>query len=317
MRLPDFEAWAIFAAVAEARSFTAAAERLGLSKGSVSKAVSRLEAQLGQSLFHRTSRRLALTEAGRTLSDHAARIVAEAQAAEEAARDAASVPTGRIRLAAPMSFGVANVAPLVADFLRLHPGVEIELGLSDARIDIVAEGYDVALRIGDLADSSLRGRRLCDIVTHIVAAPSYLARAGTPGHAADLAGHSLLGYSNLPGPWRFRREGEPDVSIRARGPLAANSGDALVPALLAGLGIARLPGFIVGPHLASGALVPILPDWTPPPTGLHLLTPPSALRPARVEALIAFLGRRLRDPCSEPGAETVAGNDDLPSPADA
>ncbi len=310
MRLPDLEAWAIFAAVADHQSFSGAADTIGLSKATVSKAVSRLEQHLGQSLFHRTSRRLALTEAGRPLADHARRMVAEARAAEEAARDAASAPQGSVRLAAPMSFGVTHVAPLVAEFLTRHPGVAIDLHLSDARVDIIGEGFDIALRIGDLADSSLRARRLGDIVTHIVAAPAYLAAAGMPADAAALAGHRLLRYANITGNWRFRGPGGAEVSIRPDGPLMANSGDALVPALLAGLGIAPLPGFIVGPHIASGALVPILPEWTPAAVGLHLLTPPSPLRPQRVEALIAFLAARLHDPCGR--AVLRAG--DLSSP---
>ena len=295
MRLPDLEAWAIFAAVAEHRSFSGAADAIGLSKATVSKAVSRLEAHLAVSLFHRTSRRLALTEAGRPLADHAARIVAEAQAAEEAARVGASVASGRVRLAAPMSFGVKNVAPLVARFLVAHPQVEIELHLSDARVDIVAAGFDVALRIADLPDSSLRARRLCSVSTHLVAAPAYLAQHGTPVHPAQLGEHRLLGYTNITGPWRFRGHEGAEVSVKAHGPLAANSGEALVPAVEAGLGIARLPGFIVGDALAAGRIVEILPGWAPAPIGLHLLTPPSALRPARVEALIAFLAERLRD----------------------
>jgi DNA-binding transcriptional LysR family regulator len=300
MRLPDLEAWAVFATVVEHRSFSAAAQAIGLSKATVSKTIGRLETQLGQSLFHRTSRRLALTEAARPLADHAARIVAEARAAEEAARHGQSDPAGRIRLAAPMSFGIANVAPLVADFLLAHPNIEIDLHLSDAKVDIVAEGFDVALRIADLPDSSLRARRLCSIATHFVAAPAYLERHGQPRHPGQLGEHKLLGYANAPGPWRFLGPDGSDVSVRAAGPLTANSGDALVPALLAGLGITRLPGFIVGQHLQTGALVAILQDWTPPPIGLHLLTPPSALRPARVEALIAFLAGRLHDPCSLP-----------------
>ena len=299
-RLPDLEAWATFAAVVEHRSFSGAAQAIGVGKSTVSKAVSRLEAELGQALFHRTSRRLALTEAGKPLADHAARILAEGRAAEEAARDAAARPAGRIRLAAPTGFGIANVAPLVADFLLEHPQVEIDLHLSDARVDIVAEGFDLALRIADLPDSSLRARRLCDIRGHIVAAPAYLAGAGTPTHAAQLAGHQLFGYSNITGPWRLRGPEGEEVLVRPTGPLTANSGEALVPALIAGLGIARLPGFIVGPHLHSGALVEILPEWAGPPIGLHLLTPPSPLRPARVEALIAFLAARLRDPCAAP-----------------
>lgn len=295
MRLPDLEAWAIFAAVAEHRSFSGAAEAIGLSKATVSKAVSRLETHLNVSLFHRTSRRLALTEAGRPLAEHAARIVAEAQAAEEAALTGANMPAGRIRLAAPMSFGVRNVAPLIAEFLAAHDAIEIELNLSDARVDIVAEGYDVALRIADLPDSSLRARRLCSIASHMVAAPAYLARHGTPAHPADLGEHRLLGYTNVTGPWRFRARDGAEVSVKAQGPLSANSGDAAMPALLAGLGIARLPDFILGDALETGRVVEILPDWAPAPVGLHLLTPPSALRPARVEALIDFLSARLKD----------------------
>jgi DNA-binding transcriptional LysR family regulator len=294
MRLPDLEAWAIFASVVEHKSFSAAADGIGLSKATVSKAITRLEAHLGQSLFHRTSRRLALTEAGKPLAEHAARILAEARAAEESANDAASAPTGRVRLAAPMSFGITNVAPLLADFLAAHAGIEIDLHLSDARVDIVAEGFDVALRIATLPDSSLRARRLCSIATHIVASPAYLAKHGTPTHPAQLGEHALFGYTNVTGPWRFHREGD-DISVRTQGQLSANSGEALVPALVAGLGIALLPTFIIAEHLESGALVEILADWAPPPVGLHLLTPPSPLRPARVEALIDFLSRRLRD----------------------
>ena len=295
MRLPDLEAWAIFATVAEHRSFTAAAEALGLSKATISKAISRLEADLGQSLFHRTSRRLALTEAGKPLADHAALILASAYAAEEAARDGAQAPAGRIRMAAPMTFGVSNIAPLLTRFLAEHPGIEVELHLSDARVDIVAEGFDVALRIADLPDSSLRARRLCSIQSYMVAAPAYLSRHGTPTHPGQLGEHQLLGYTNLVGPWRFRGPGGAEISVKAQGPLAANSGEALVPALVAGLGIARLPAFILGDTLSDGAVVEILPDWRPEPIGLHLLTPPSPLRPARVEALIAYLSDHLRD----------------------
>ena len=197
-----------------------------------------------------------------------------------------------------MSFGISNVAPLLATFLKEHPGVEIDLHCSDARVDIVAEGFDVALRIGELADSSLRARRLGDIAAHLVASPAYLAEHGTPAHPTELSAHRLLGYSNVTGPWHFQHADGSDVAIRPQGPLIANSGEALVPTLLAGLGIARLPAFIVGPHLASGALVPLLADWAPAPIGLHIVTPPSALRPARVEALIAFLSQHLRDPCA-------------------
>ena len=295
MRLPDLEAWATFATVADHSSFSAAATAMGVSKATVSKAVARLEASLGQSLFHRTSRRLTLTEAGKPLAERAQRMLAEAVAAEEAAHDAASAPAGRLRVAAPMTFGVTHVAPLIAEFLAAHPAIEIELALSDARVDIVAEGFDVALRIAELPDSSLRARRLRSVASHIVAAPAYLERYGTPRHPGELGDHRLLGYTNVTGPWRFRGPGGAEVAVRASGPLAANSGDSLMPALIGGLGIARLPDFILGDALNDGRLTEILPEWRPAPVGLHLLTPPSPLRPARVEALIAFLSERLHD----------------------
>ncbi len=296
MRLPDLEAWAIFAAVVEHDSFSGAAEAIDLSKATVSKAIARLEASLGQSLFHRTSRQLTLTESARPLVEYARRILGEARAAEEAARDSAQSLEGRVRLAAPMSFGIRHLSPHLADFLAAHPAIEVELHLSDARVDIVADGYDVALRIADLPDSSLRARRLCGIRTHIVTSPTYLAQRRRPDHPSDLGEHSLFGYTNIVGPMRFTEASGEEVSIRPTGQLRANSGEAMVPALVAGLGIARLPGFIISEHLKSGALVTILEDWTPPPVGLHLMTPPSPLRPARVEALITFLADSLSEP---------------------
>jgi len=294
MRLPDLEAWAIFAAVAEAGSFTGAAAELGLSKATVSKAVARLEARLGQSLFHRTSRRLALTEGGRPLAERAAAVLAQARAAEEAALDAAACPAGRIRVAAPMSFGVSRVAPLVTDFLTAHPHVEVELHLSDARVDVVGEGFDLALRIADLPDSSLRARRLCGVPSRMLAARTYLAAAGRPSRPEELGHHALLGYTNASGTWRFHGPGDEEVAVRAAGPISANSGEALLPALLAGLGIARLPDFILGDLVGDDRLEEVLPDWRPRPIALNLLTPPGPLRPARVEALIAFLAAALK-----------------------
>lgn len=298
MRLPDFEAWAMFACVVEHRSFSAAAQSIGVSKATVSKAVARLEVSLGTTLFHRTSRRLTLTDAGQSLAERAARILAEAQGAEEQARDAAAAPTGLVRVAVPMSFGLAHVAPAIADFLKLHPGVEIDLTLSDAKVDIVAEGIDVALRIADLPDSTLRARRLAPVAIRIVAAPSYWEARGRPAHPADLGDHACFGYTNLPNAiWHFRR-GEEEVAVRPTGPLATNNGEAMLPALCAGLGIARLPDFLVDADIAAGRLEAVLPDWSSGSVALHLLTPPGTLRPARVEALIEYLSERFRRSCN-------------------
>lgn len=303
MNLPDFEAWAMFARVVEHRSFSEAANATGVSKATVSKAIKRLEERLGTSLFHRTSRRITLTEAGQALHERAQRILGEAEAAEEAARDSAGALAGRIRVAAPLTFGIRHVGGAVAEFLTQHPEVEIDLSLSDARVDIVAEGIDIALRIADLPDSSLRARTLAGIATHLVASPGYLERHGTPRHPAELGHHRCFAYTNIANPdlWRFAGPGGEEVAVRLNGPLRTDNGDAMVPALVAGLGIARLPDFIVDAELADGRLVAILPEWTSRPVSLHLLTPPGTLRPARVEALIEHFARAFRSICAARG----------------
>lgn len=298
MRLPDFEAWAIFACVVEHRSFSGAASAIGVSKATVSKAIARLEAQLGTALFHRTSRRLTLTDSGTALAERAGRILAEAQAAEEAAIDSAKAPSGTVRIAAPITFGIRFVAGAIAELLVEHPGIQIDLRLSDARVDIVADGFDIALRIADLPDSSLRARRLAPIKARVVAAPSYLERHGTPRHPADLAHHACFLYANAIGAWQFRKADGEEAAVRPTGPLTTDNGDAMMPALLAGLGIARLPDFIIDRELADGRLVEILADWSPMNVALHLLTPPSTLRPARVELVIDFLSQRFRNLCT-------------------
>ena len=288
MRLPDFEAWAIFAAVVEHRSFSAAARALGLSKATVSKAVTRLEAHLGASLFHRTSRALTLTETGRSLAPRARRILDEAICAEEEASDAARAPKGLVRLAAPMTFGLERVAPAIAEFLGDNPGITIDLCLDDRRIDLVEQGIDVALRIAQLPDSSLRARRLMPIRAHVVASAAYFAAHGRPAHPAELAEHRCIWYANSE-VWRFTGPGGEQVSVKPEGPLRSSSGEAMLPALRAGLGITVLPDFIVAADLEERRLEAVLAEWSPPPIALHLVTPPNPLRPARVEALIRFL----------------------------
>lgn len=283
----------MFAAVVEHRSFTDAAKALSVSKATVSKAVTRLEQHLDTSLFSRTSRRLALTESGKRLADHAARILAEGQAAEEAARRETTELSGTVRLGAPMTFGLLRVAPLIAEFTKLHPGVDVDLHLSDARIDLIEMGLDATIRIADMPDSSLRARRLADMNVHVVASPAYLDKRGRPTHPADLSGHDCLCYSNVPTPdvWRFVGPGEQNVAVQVRARITVNSGEAMLPALVTGVGIARLPDFIVGDAIAAGDLEEILIDWRPPPLGLHLVTPPSRLRSGRVEALLDFITR--------------------------
>lgn len=301
MKLPDFEAWAIFAAVVEHRSFSSAADALGVSKATISKAITRLEQRLGTALFHRTSRRLTLTDSGRGLAERAQRILSEGEAAEEAAFESASAPAGVVRVAAPLTFGISHLAPALADFMTMHPGIRIDLRLSDAFVDIVGEGIDVAIRIAELPDSSLRARRLAPVMGYVVGAPAYFDRVGRPRHPADLATHSCFIYTNMATPevWRFRKAGGEEAAVRVDGPMRTDSGDAMLPALCAGLGVARLPDFLVSEHIAAGRLEAVLDDWSGGATGLHLLTPPGTLRPARVEALIEFLSARLKRICVE------------------
>jgi DNA-binding transcriptional LysR family regulator len=305
--LPDYEGWACFVAVADGGSFTAAAASLGLSKASVSKAVTRLETSLGITLLHRSSRVVAVSTAGAGLLDEARAMVAAATAATEAARGDRVDLAGPIRLAAPMSFGIKVLGPPLAAFLDRHPAVEIEVLLSDARHDPVAEGIDLTLRISPLADSSLLARTIAPVAASVLASPSYLEKHGKPKHPLELADHRLVGYGHRQRamPLHFARQGE-EATVLPSGPLFTNNGDVVVPLLVAGGGIAVLPDFIAGDELASGALVRILTDWSLPQAYLHLLSPPSRLRPARVRALSDYLVENLKLSCTGAHAQLAA-----------
>jgi len=292
-KLPDFEALAIFAKVVELRSFAAAASELALSKATVSKAVSRLERRLGARLFNRTSRRLALTDAGQRLAARASRLLADGEEAENETLAQSTAPRGLVRLAVPMTFGVREVAPILPEFLAQYPDVSIDLHLSDATVDLIGDGFDAGIRIARLPDSSLIARRLCAMRRYTVAAPSYLKRYGRPTHPMQLAQHKCFGYAYLSTQniWHYTNAAGEQASVRPAGQLRVNNGEVLVPAIIAGLGIADLPHFIVGDAIASGEVEVILKGWKQPEGAVHLVTPPGGPRPARVEVLADFLTR--------------------------
>jgi len=289
--MPDFEAWAIFAKVVEKGSFSQAAEDLGIAKTTVSKAVTRLEERMRTTLFHRTTRQLSLTESGRLCVERATRIMVDGAAVETEVLEEAAIPRGTIRLAVVTEFGVEALSPLLPEFLANYPDIELDMRLTNEAIDLVADGFDCAIRIGGLADSTLRVSRLFSFRRPLVAAPCYIERHGTPVHPRDLALLPAIIATHVP--WghdlvlHHPHEGEFVAQVQGR--FRVNNGSAMIPALVAGLGLAAYPEFFIWDHLQAGRLVELLPEWSTPPGPIYVVTPPGRARPARVRVLLAFL----------------------------
>lgn len=280
-----------FVAVAEAESFTLAAERLGLSRAVVSKHVQALEDRLGVKLLTRTTRRVRLTDAGRGYLESGKRLLAEFAEAETEARGERTAPRGTLRVNGPVSFSRARLGAAIPPFLAKCPELSIELTVNDRMVDLIEEGIDVAVRIGRLADSSLVARKLTEIAVLPVASPAYLATHGTPAHPEELAAHSCLAYDYAGdgGVWRFGGPDGQTVTLRPRGPMRANNGDVLVEAALGGTGIAVQPDFIVDEHLASGRLIRLLPEWHYPTLDAHAVHHQSRHVAAKVRVFVDHL----------------------------
>jgi DNA-binding transcriptional LysR family regulator len=288
-----------FVRVAETGSFARAAERMGLSKPVLSRRVARLEEQLGARLLTRTARGAQPTDIGQAYYARAANILAELEAAEEVVAEAVTQIAGPIRLTAPLSFGVAHLAPALAEFAKLHPRVELDIEFEDRTVDLAGGGYDLAIRIGRLADSALIARRIAPVRKHVVASPDYLARRGRPEKPADLAGHDILYYAHEQ--WRFR-VGTRWETVRLSPVLRSNNGDMLLAACEAGLGLCLLPSFLAAPALERRAVEPVLMDCPLEEGALHAVMPPGRATTARVRALVDFLVARFGpepswDPC--------------------
>lgn len=288
----------MFAKVAEEGSFAAAARVMGVSVPTVSRAVARLEERLGGRLFNRTSRQLALTEFGSSMARKASDIYRQAEEVESEAQDLSVQPRGQVRLAVPMAFGLRWVAPLLPKLLRQYPELTVDLHLSDASVDVIADGFDAALRIAVMPDSSLVARRLCAVRQLAVASPGYLAEHGHPTHPRELASRTCLSYAYRARSqvWRFTHTDGTQEDVMPSGPLRVTNSDALIPVLLEGMAIAELPEFIASEYLADGRLEALLPEWSMARGGLYFVTPSARSRPAKIRALSDFFAQHLSEP---------------------
>lgn len=289
-----FDELQAFVAVVEAGSFTAAADRLDTAKSALSRRVSGLEDRLGVQLLRRTTRRLNLTDTGRSFYEHSARILADLDEAEAAVLQEHGELRGVLRVALPMSFGVRHMGDLIAEFSRRHPRVTFDLDLNDRRIDLLQEGVDLAIRIGRLRDSTLIARRLFDARTVVCASPAYLDSHGVPGVPADLQSHDCLVYGNLADPrrWVFLDENGASHHVDVKVAMSATSGEFLCQAAMQGLGIVVQPTFIAGEKICSGELVPILTEYEWPVSPAYAVYPPTRHLSYRVRAFIDFLAER-------------------------
>ena len=284
----------VFTRVADTGGFTAAARDLNLSKATVSKQIAELEARLGVQLFHRTTRRLALTEAGERALVRASRILAEAEALSEEAAEARERPQGKLRIAAPLTFSVEYLAPALPDFLSAYPDIELELTLDDRFVDLIGDRYDAALRISALTDSSFVARNLAPVGLHVVAKPTFWDKHGRPKRPDDLAGIPCFRYANTPNAvmWGFTGPNGEERNVRIDGPLSVNNGSAVMPSVCAGIGATLAPDFIIWRDLKEGRLEAVLEDWAAPGLTLHLLTPHGRAQPRRLRAFSDFVHER-------------------------
>jgi DNA-binding transcriptional LysR family regulator len=293
LQLPDLSEIGVFVKVVATGSFSQAARDLGLPKSTVSRKVSQLEERLGARLLQRTTRKVALTEVGAMYHERCARILPELEDAERAVTELQDVPRGLLRIAAPSRFGL--LGPLVTEFLSLHPDVKVEVECSDRLVDLIQEGFDLAIRAGALSDGSLVARRLMDSIPHfIVAAPSYLAKRGAPTEPQQLSKHDCLvfGGNREPRSWRFRRGGK-QIDVQVNGRATINDFDMLKQTAIAGHGIARLPATVACPEVKAGRLVRAIADWETAEVPLSLVYPSTRHLSPKVRAFIDLARQRL------------------------
>jgi DNA-binding transcriptional LysR family regulator len=281
----DTEDLRTFVEVADAGGVSPAALRLGVSKSIVSRRLARLEAELGVQLLTRSTRGASLTEAGATFREHAARVSAELDQAQDTLLPAGEL-RGRLRVALPLTFGPTHFAPVLADLARRHPQLHVHTCYSDRFLDLVSEGYDCAIRVGYLQDSSLIARRFAPIYGKLVASPDYIQTHGSPETPEELANHQALMQGTET--WQLL-DGEKVITVRPQGRFKADNGAALIAAAIAGLGIGYLPDWLTDAHVESGALVPVMTRHPPPPAGAYVVRPPGQHPSRKVRVLTDLL----------------------------
>jgi len=279
-----------FVAVAEAGSFTAAGRQLGISTAQVSRQISALENRLATKLLYRTTRKVSLTEAGQIYYQHCRQALNDLEEAEQAMTDLQRTPQGTLRLTAPTTYGETRIAPLLHEFVARYPALNLEIKLTNRKVDLIEEGFDLAIRLGLLEDSSLIAKRLTTRRQYVCASPEYLADHGEPHSLSELVRHHCLqGTLDY---WRFQHQGQPKT-IKISGRIRCNSGQALLDAALKGLGIVQLPDYYVQPHIEQGQLRVLLADLQPPEEGIWALYPSSRHLSTKVRMVVDFLGERL------------------------
>ena len=293
--MDSLAAMQVFVRVVETGGLSAAGRALGLAPSSVSRRIGELEDMLGVQLLRRTTRKLSLTEAGETYYERSRDIVRAVEEANLAVTEKRAGPSGILRVTASSSVARLHVAPAIAAFQAEFPAVQVVMVVSDRVVDIVGEGLDVAIRVGQLEDSSLIARKVAQSRRLVCASPSYLKRAGIPAHPADLRDHACLTFRRHPGSnlWRFRHGGE-KIEVQATGSFFADDGDTLGAAACAGLGVILVPEWIVGLEIGAGNLVEVLADYAPDPaiTSLHAVYAPGPYVPPKIRAFVDFLAGR-------------------------
>lgn len=280
-----------FVAVAEEESFTAAGKRLGISTAQVSRQVSALEARLSTKLFYRTTRRVSATEAGEIYYQHCRQVLDGLEEAERTMTNLQMIPKGQLRLTAPVTFGEKNIAPLINNFVLRYPELQVQMHLTNQKLDLVAGGYDLAVRLGKLEDSSMMAKRLSSRTLHVCASPAYLSAHGTPHSLSELDKHNCL-QGNLDY-WRFQVSGKPH-NVRIKGNIMCDSGWALLDAALKGIGIVQLPDYYVQPALASGELISLLEPYQEADDGIWAIYPHNRHLSPKVRMLLDYLSDSLQ-----------------------